>query len=175
MRLPSTIRLLAALWLIFPVTSAVHAQVPLPGAIEIFDSGRVYQSVTVSVQDIALISVSGNVTLTISGATPGSSPDDDTDSSTSYALTVNGTGKKLTGALDAAYAGGVTLDALLTAPTGASAVQQTLTTTAKDLVTGIATVAASGLTIAYTASAAPTAAPNGPGVSRTVTFTLTDE
>ena len=82
--------------------------------------------------------------------------------------------KSLRGVLDANFGTGITLQVLLAAPTGATAAQKTLGTTSQDLVTSIGHVAESSLTITFTASATVAAAPNGAGVSRTLTFTLTD-
>ncbi len=133
------------------------------------------QTVTFEVQAINEISVSGNPgNLVISTATAGSDPDDATDNSTSYSITTNESSKKITGSIDAAMPANTTLKVNLTAPTGASSAGSvTLSTTAADLVTGIATLAESGLTITYTFSATVSA-----GVvasdSRTVTLTLTD-
>jgi len=129
----------------------------------------------VSVQEINKISISGSVSLTISAATAGAAPDASLDTSSSYNLTVNGTGKKLTGALDSAFASGLSLRLLVGAPPGGSASQRTLSSTSQDLVTGIGHAAESSLTISYTATATASATPNGAGQSRTVTFTLTDE
>jgi hypothetical protein len=135
------------------------------------------QDVTVVVQEINAISVSGNVTLTISGATAGSSPTDATNAASSYSLTTNGTSKKITAALDEAYASGITLKVALTAPTasGSSAGEKTLGTSAVDVVTAVSNVAEGGLQISYTASATPGAAPNagGGGETKTVTYTVT--
>jgi hypothetical protein len=169
----SRLRLFALVWLVFP--ALLQAQVPLPTGIAIFDDTVLTQAVTVSVQEINKISISGSVSLTISTATAGSAPDASLDSSSSYNLTVNGTGKKLTGVLDGAFASGITLQALLTAPTGGTATQRTLSITSQDLVTGIGHAAESSLSISYTASASASATPNGAGESRTVTFTLTTE
>ena len=165
--------LLLAVILLF-AASTVTAQVPLPSAVAMWASVQLSQSVTVSVDAINKVSVSGTVTLTIGNATPGSAPDADTEATTNYAVTVNGSNKKLTGSLDASFATGITLEVLLTAPTGATASQKTLGTISQDLVTGIGHIAESSLTITYTASATVAAVPNGGGVSRTLTFTLTD-
>ncbi len=133
------------------------------------------QTVTFEVQAINEISVSGNPgNLIVSTATAGSEPDVATDNSTSYSITTNESSKKITGSISAAMPANTTLQINLTAPTGgSSAGDVTLTTTAADLVTGIATVAESGLTITYKFSATVSA-----GVvtsdSRTVTLTLTD-
>jgi hypothetical protein len=131
------------------------------------------QDVTIVVQDSNVLSVSSStVTLTLS-ATAGSNPTD-TDNSTTYNITTNGTSKKLTGQLGAAYASGISLDINLTAPTGGSSTQKTLTTSAQDLVTGFGQIAESGLGITYSATATPSAVPNGAGEQQTVTVTLTD-
>jgi hypothetical protein len=133
------------------------------------------QTVTIVVSDINVISVtSSTVSLTIDSATAGSNPDSDSDNSTSYSITTNGTAKKITAALGSAYASGISLGMNLTAPSGgSSAGLTTLTTSAQDLVTGIASVAEGTLTIAYTATATPSAASNGAGESQTVTLTIT--
>ncbi len=134
------------------------------------------QDVTIVLTDINQLAVSAaTVSMTINTAVAGSAPTDATDNSTTYAITTNGTTKKLTGVLDVAYASGLSLDLLLTAPTGGTATERTLTTTAQDLVTGVAQVAQSALTITYTASATVAASPNDPaGETNTVTVTLTD-
>ena len=139
-----------------------------------WDGTMLNQSVTVSVDTINEIAVSGSVTLTIDSATAGSAPDSDTDSATTYAITVNGTGKKITGSLDSAYNTGISLQLLMGAPTGGTATQKTLSTSAQDLVTGFGKVAESGLSISYTASATVAVSSNGAGQSRTVTLTLAD-
>jgi len=140
-----------------------------------FAGNTATQTVTFEVQAINEISVSGNPgNLVVSTATAGSEPDAATDNSTSYSITTNQSSKKITGAIDLAMPANTTLQINLTAPTGgSSAGNVTITTTAADLVTGIATVAESGLTITYTFSATVDA-----GVvasdSRTITLTLTD-
>lgn len=150
------------------------AQVPLPASPTIWDGTALNQSVTVSVDTINELTVSGSVTLNIDSATAGAAPDSDTDATTTYAVTVNGTGKKITGSLDAAYASGISLQLQLGAPTGGSSSQKTLTTSAQDLVTSFGKVAESGLSVTYTASATVLADSNGAGQSRTVTLTLAD-
>ncbi len=133
------------------------------------------QTVTFQVDAINEISVSGNPgDLVINTATPGSQPTDDTDNSTSWAVTTNGTNKKMTGGINDNMPANVTLQVNLVAPTGGSSSgDQSLSTTAADLVTSVTGVAESGLTITYTLSATIAA-----GVvaqdTRTVTLTLTD-
>jgi hypothetical protein len=139
-----------------------------------FAANAAQQTVTFEVQAIDEMSVSGNPgALTVSTATAGSEPDDATDNSTTYAVTTNGTNKKITGAINSAMPVNTTLQVNLTAPTvGSSAGAVTLTTSAADLVTGITQEAESGLTVTYTLSATVSA-----GVvasdTRTVTLTLT--
>ena len=134
------------------------------------------QTVTYEVSAINEISDDGDPgALTVSTATAGSEPDDATDSSTTYAITTNGTTKKLTGKIDTAMPANVTLQVNLTAPTGGvGAGDVTLTGTDADLVTSIETVAESGKTIAYTLSAT-VAAGVVASAQKTVTLTLTDE
>ena len=134
------------------------------------------QDVTVVVQEVNEIVVSGNVSITLNSLDGGGDYNDVTDASTTYDLTTNGTNKKITAVLGAEYATGISLAVLLGAPTGATAAgsAQTLNaSTATDLVTGISN-SGSGLSISYTASATSAAATNGAGETQTVTFTVTD-
>jgi hypothetical protein len=141
----------------------------------VFGANTAQQTVTFEVQAIDEMGVSGNpAALIVSTATAGSQPDDATDNSTTYAITTNGTNKKITGAIDSAMPANTTLQVNLTAPTGgSSAGAVTLTTSAADLVTAISQLAESGLTVTYTLSATVAA-----GVvasdTRTVTLTLTN-
>jgi hypothetical protein len=145
------------------------------GTVGVSSAQTANQTVTIVVADINMISVSsGSITMTINSATAGSNPDDATDTATTYAITTNGSAKKITAALGTAYASGISLALTLTAPTGGtSAGAITLTTSAQNLVTGIATLAESSLGISYTASATPSAASNGAGEAQTVTLTVT--
>jgi len=134
------------------------------------------QTLACEVQAINEISVSGEpVTLAVTAATAGSQPDSVTDDTTTYAITTNGTDKKITGAVDPAMPTGVTLKINLAAPTGAgtSSGDITLAITSADLVTGITQVAETEMKITYTLSATVDA-----GVvasdTRTVTLTITD-
>jgi hypothetical protein len=133
------------------------------------------QTVTFQVDAINEIAASGNPgNLAVSTATAGSQPDNDTDNSTNWALTTNGTNKKMTGDVDSNMPANVTLQINLTAPTvGSSSGDVSLSTTAADLVTAITQVAESGLTITYTLSAT-VAAGTVAQDTRTVTLTLTD-
>ncbi len=147
----------------------------LASTVTAFASNTTTQTVTFEVQAINEISNSGNPgALVVSTATAGSQPDAVTDSSTTYAITTNGTAKKITAAIDTAMPTDVTLKVALGAPTGGtSAGQVTLGTVAVDAVTGITEVAESGLSISYELSALVTAGVVASG-SKTVTYTIVD-
>ena len=121
----------------------------------VFASESTTQTVTYSVNSINEISVTGAPSLTIVAPAAGSPLADAVDSTSTYAITTNGSGLKITGSLDAAMPTGLTLKINLTAPSvGASAGDVTFTAaTAVDLVTGITQVAESNLGITYTMSA----------------------
>lgn len=133
------------------------------------------QTVTIQVGSVNEIAVSGNPgALTVSTATAGSQPDAATDNSTSYNITTNGTGKKITGALNSAMPAGTTLSVSLAAPAGGSSSGAvSLTTSTQNLVTGVSQVASSGHAITYILSAT-VAAGEVASTTRTVTLTLTD-
>lgn len=131
------------------------------------------QTVTYEVSAINELSVSGNPgTLTVSTATAGSAPDAVSDATSTYAITTNETGRKITGAIDIAMPVGVTLTANLAAPTGGtSAGAVTLTALAADLVTGITELNESAKVITYDLSAT-SAAGVVPSATKTVTLTI---
>jgi len=134
------------------------------------------QTVTYEVTAINEISVSGNPNaLTISTATAGSEPDAATDASSSYAITTNGSNKKITAALGTDMPAGVTLSLTATAPTvGTSGGKMELSTTAADVVTAIAQVAdGDGNTLTYEL-AATVAAGVVASATKTVTLTIAD-
>jgi len=134
------------------------------------------QTVTFSVAAINEISITGAPTLVVDSATAGSEPNDDTDATTTYAITTNETVKKITGVIEENMPANVTLKIALVAPSGGSSEGiKTLSTAPVDLVTSIETVAdGAGNTITYTLSATVAA-----GVvtsdTRIVTLTLTNE
>jgi hypothetical protein len=119
-----------------------------------------------------------SVTLTVNTATAGSEPDQATDSST-YDITTNETGKKITAGLDSAMPAGATLYLNCTAPTGGTSegdvdISSAITGTSDaDVVTGIDQVAEADITMTFKLSATVSS-----GViasdSRTCTLTLTD-
>ncbi|HYW10612.1 MAG TPA: hypothetical protein VE871_01615 [Longimicrobium sp.] len=130
------------------------------------------QTVSYEVAAVDQISVSGSPSLVVNTATAGSGLTSASASGT-YAVTTNGTGRKITASLDTNMPSGVTLTVSLGAPTGAtSAGTVTLSTTAQDVVTGITTVNQSGLSIGYGLSAT-VAAGVVPAGNKTVTYTIT--
>lgn len=130
-------------------------------------------NVTIVVPTVNLISVSGDVTITV-GAPAGAGSDfTDGTASGSYSVTTNESGQKITAQLSADYASGITLSASLSSIGGGTAAASTpLSTVAADLLTGMNAVSDTG-TISYVASATAAAAANGAGETRAVTYTLT--
>jgi hypothetical protein len=131
------------------------------------------QSVTFSVQPINQMAVSGNPgALTINAATVGSGLNSVTDASTTWGITTNQTGTKVTAAIEEAMPAGVTLQVQLAAPAGASSAGSVaLGTVASDVVTGITKLDETGKTITYTLSATAAAGVVA-SASRTVTYTV---
>jgi len=130
------------------------------------------QQVSINVSEIAIIAVQGSVSMTINQATAGQAPDAATASAT-YAVTTNGTQKKITAELDSDMPTGLTLNATMAAPSGASSAgKTTLSSSAVDLVTNVTKVRGNGLSLAYEAIATVDADPEN--VSRTVTYTITN-
>ena len=121
-----------------------------------------------------VLSIAGNVSLTINTVNSvGGGLADDTDSTTYSVTNVLGT-KKLVGRLNTAMPAHVTLKMQVAAPSGASSSGQvSLTASNQDLVTGIGLVTQSGLPITFTLSATVQAAVVTAG-TRTVTLTLVD-
>lgn len=130
------------------------------------------QTVTFAVNAINEISVIGTLhTMTVSTSAAGAVPNSATDNSTRYAITTNGSNRKITAALDTAMPAGVKLTVSLVAPVGAtSAGAIILGTTPTDVVTGITGLNESARGIAYELSATPEA---GVVASQTRTITLT--
>lgn len=155
--------------------------IPLLGLAALFGLARTAGAAASATQDITYevvainelsVSNAGPIALTVNAATAGQQPDADTDSSTSYSITTNETNRKITGVLDEDMPANTTLTVNLTAPTvGASAGAQSLSTVARDLVTGITKVADNaGNTIAYSLSATVAA---GVVASNTIQVTYT--
>ena len=128
------------------------------------------QQVTINVNEIAVISVVGNVSMTINAATAGQAPDAVTAAST-YHMTTNGSDKKITGELDVNMPTGLTLNTTMAAPTGATSEgKKSLSTSSVDLVKSITRVRGAGLALNYQAVATVDAEPDT--VVRTVTYTI---
>ena len=147
----------------------------LAGAAFAVDDNEDAATVTYEITAINALDVSGNPgNLTVSTATAGAQPDAVTDATTTYAITTNGTDKKITAALDTGMPHDTTLTVTLAAPSvGSSAGAVVLSTEAADVVTGITEVVDSGKTITYELDATVAAGIVGSG-SKTVTFTITD-
>ncbi len=128
-------------------------------------------TVTVTVSAINELSIiGGNVTLAINSATAGSNPDDATDNTTcELAWTTNEASKKITVATSLA-APSFTLKVVAEHVSGGTAAAEvTLSTTAADFVTGVATTTGD-CALSYTASA--TAAQGTGSDVHTVTYTI---
>jgi len=140
-----------------------------------FGSDVSSHSVSLDFQQINEITVTGSPSLTVSYAEAGQEPSGVTNSSSSCAITTNGTNKKITASIDSAMPAHVTLKVNVAAPSGSgtSKGDVILTTSASDLVTGISKTVDSNMAIIYKLDAAVLA-----GVlstdSITVTFTLSD-
>jgi hypothetical protein len=130
------------------------------------------QMVTYEVAPVDQITVTGSPSLVINAATAGTGLTS-ASASGSYAITTNGTGRKITASLDTDMPDDVTLTVSLAAPSGAtSAGTVTLDNTARDVVTGITEVNQSGLSITYGLSAT-VAAGVVPQGNKQVTYTIT--
>ncbi|MFH1452902.1 MAG: hypothetical protein ABIH00_02825 [Armatimonadota bacterium] len=132
------------------------------------------QTVYYEIDPIVNLQFHTDMTLTIDAATAGSQPNTDSTVST-YDLTTNETGKKITGYLNVNMPSSTYLSVNLSPPTGASSLgETTLTTTAQDLVTGIDTLAEPGNNYTVYLNAAVNAGLPADG-SRVITFTVADE
>ena len=119
------------------------------------------QNVTITVEAINAIAVSDpEVTLSINSATAGNAPDAAQATST-YAITTNEEGQEIAAMLDSgSLPDGLTLEIELAAPTGATPRGRIVLSPQNQIaVSGITRVAASGLQITYTASAAVSVPP----------------
>jgi len=136
--------------------------------------------VTIEVQAINEILIAGDVTLTISSATPGNDPAPATDATT-YAVTTNDAGgtTRITASTDQNVAGlgsgtgnDLTLSVTAAAPSGGtSAGAVSLSTVATNVVTGMAPVSEAGIALSYSLTAtAETGQVTSTGI--TVTYTI---
>lgn len=128
---------------------------------------------TIQIDAIDTISISSSsISLTINSATAGSAPAAATNTSSTYAITTNGTNRRVYASIDSNIATtGLALNIQLAAPTGAtSSGVVTMSTTAQNLVTGISNQYQSGMLISYTLNCTINTPPTS--ASRTVTYTL---
>lgn len=112
------------------------------------------QTVGYQVQAVSEIEFTGSPSLVINSATAGSGLTSAT-AGASYAVTTNQSGMKITAQLGSALPAHVTLSVNLEAPTGGQSAGTVALSdvTAKDVVTGVATVNESGLDVTYTLAA----------------------
>lgn len=140
------------------------------------DAQSAGHGITIVVPEVEELAVAPDpVRLAFAPPAPGA-PFEDAVGASTYRVTVNTAGNKITGALDGPFAEGVRLSVRLEAPPGAASLGEVeLGTAARDLVADVSAVGAVGLGMEYRASAEVTAAPNGPGETRTVIYTVTDQ
>ena len=131
--------------------------------------------VTFDFQEINEIEITGSLSLTINSAIAGEQPENAIDSSSSYAITTNGTNKRITASIDTALPAYVTLWINVAAPSGSGVSKGyvTLATSAADVVTGISHVAESNPLITYKLGATAQAGVIS-NIARTITLTLSD-
>jgi len=151
----------------------------LAGAVPLQAASTSQHTVSITVMAINEIAITGSPSLTINTATAGARPDTDSGDG-QLKLTTNETGKKITVQLDSALPTGLTLRLESTATDEDFEGEiPSLDNTPKDLVTGLANKATddtdpSGVVLTYVLTATQAAEPEA-GLTRTVTFTLTDE
>ena len=120
------------------------------------------------------ITLSGNPSaLTINSAVAGSQPASVTNSSTTYSVSTTLTVRVITGKINTNMASGLTLQLGLAAPSGATSLGSvSMTTVAKNLITGIPiNTTSSGNTVTYTFSATVSAV-QASNQTKTLTLTL---
>ncbi|RPI03614.1 MAG: hypothetical protein EHM64_12010 [Ignavibacteriae bacterium] len=134
------------------------------------------QTVTIEVQPVSKISVSGPVSLVINDAVPGQDPLPVSSSATSYNITHNSsTAGKISASINSALPAGIKLEITMAPVLGTSAGKQDISsaTTAVDVVTGIGLGKGSNQTITYDFSATLAAGVFASTV-KTVNFTVTN-
>src|SRR3954470_4083362 len=114
-------------------------------------TGSTTQTVTLEVQAINQVAVTGTPSLTISAAVAGGAPTSVTSTGNTWAVTTNQSNAKITAAIGTAMPAGVTLSANMGAPSGSgtSAGYLSLGTTAVDLVSAITKLNETGLSLSY--------------------------
>ena len=152
-------RILATVALVVGAASAASAQTST-------------QVVTFQVTAINQIAFVGSPSLVVNTATAGSNPTSASDASASWGVTTNQTNAKITASINSNMPAGLTLSVALAAPAGSTAIGNSLSTTAVDLVTGITKLAQASLGVIYTLDATPVAGVVA-STTRTVTYTIT--
>lgn len=155
----NTGRMLATVALVAGAASAASAQTST-------------QVVTFQVTAINQIAFAGTPSLVVNTATAGSNPTSASDASSSWAVTTNQSGAKVTASINTNMPAGLTLSVVLVAPAGSTSIGSPLSTTAADLVTGITKLAQGALGVTYTLDATPAAGVVS-STTRTVTYTIT--
>jgi len=130
------------------------------------------QTVTFQVNAINVVGFAGAPTLTITTAAAGSAPTSVTDATSTWAVTTNQTGAKITAALSSNMPAGLTLSVDLGAPAGATSNgYQALSTTSADLVDAVTKLAQGSLGVTYKLDATATAGVVASS-TRVVTYTI---
>lgn len=144
----------------------------IAGASALAGAQTATQTVTYAVNAINQVSITGSPSLTVTTAVAGSQPTSPTDATSTWAVTTNQTGAKISGKINTAMPAGLTLRVNLAAPAGAtSAGSIALGTTDVDLVTVITKLAQGGLAATYTLDATVAAAVAA-SATKTATFTI---
>jgi hypothetical protein len=131
------------------------------------------QTVTFAVNAINQIAFAGSPSLTITTAVAGSAPTSVTDATSTWAVTTNQTGAKITASIPTAMPTGLTLSTNLAAPAGAtSAGYMALGTVAVDCVTVLTKLAQGSLAVTYKLDATAAAGVVASS-TRVVTYTIT--
>lgn len=146
----------------------------LAAACAAFAESSTDQVVTFTVPATNEITVSGVPVFTLATPAAGDSAFAPVTYEATYSMFTNSEGMKITAKLDQAMPTGMTLELLMTAPSGAtSAGSVVLDATGADLVTGVSNVSAQDVAMTYTLSADATASAVT-AATRTVTFTILD-
>ncbi|MEO8337558.1 MAG: hypothetical protein ABI664_21460 [bacterium] len=131
------------------------------------------QTVTFAVNAINRVAFVGAPTLTITTAVAGSAPTSVTNAASTWAVTTNQTGAKITASIPSNMPAGLTLSASLAAPvTATSTGFQALSTVPVDVVTTLTKLNAGSLAVTYKLDATAAAGVVASS-SRVVTYTIT--
>lgn len=131
------------------------------------------QTVLFAVNAINQIAFVGAPSLTITTAVAGSAPTSVTNAASTWAVTTNQTGAKITASIPSNMPAGLTLSSGLAAPATATSLGlQALSTVPVDLVTTLTKLNQGGMVVTYKLDATPVAGVVVGG-SRVVTYTIT--